>query len=227
MIVHLVVDGNPAPQGSKRAFAVTRKDGSPVLGKSGRPLINTVEQNKARVDPWRGDVMDAARRLIAAELPGTFPLRGPLLVAMTFTFNRPKGHYGTGRNRLVLKPSAPAYPDEGEPGDASKLLRSTEDALQAVGLIANDKQIVDFCRAAKLYALEPIVSPKAGTWRQGSLPPANVAALPGVDAMPHPGAVIRIQTLAAQSSEVGPVHPLDLTESMEAPQLWPAATPTE
>ncbi len=37
------------------------------------------------------------------------PFDVPLSVDMAFYFSRPKGHYGTGKNANVLKPSAPKW----------------------------------------------------------------------------------------------------------------------
>jgi Holliday junction resolvase RusA-like endonuclease len=64
---------------------------------------------------------------------------GPLSVNVTFYLRRPDGHYGTGRNAGQLKTSAPAYPTS-KP-DATKLWRSTEDAMTGV-VFRDDSQIV-------------------------------------------------------------------------------------
>ena len=51
---------------------------------------------------------------------------------------RPKGHYRTGKNALILRKNAPEHPTT-KP-DATKLLRSTEDALTGI-LWKDDAQI--------------------------------------------------------------------------------------
>lgn len=140
--LRLVVYGHPAPQGSKRHL------GGGVM----------VESSK-KVKPWREDVRAAAEKLVrcncpddcAALLPG-YPLDGPLVVRMVFTFARSRSHYRTGRNAHLLAVSAPDRP-KGAP-DLSKLLRSTEDALTTAGLWKDDSRVVEYERAAKVWAGE-------------------------------------------------------------------------
>jgi crossover junction endodeoxyribonuclease RusA len=112
----------PAPQGSKRHL------GNGVM----------VESCKA-VKPWRLLVADAAVR------SGTTLIRGPVSMAVTFVFARPKGHYG----KRGLLPSAPRW--HMVKPDGSKLLRSTEDALSKV-LYEDDARIVS-CNWSKRYAV--------------------------------------------------------------------------
>lgn len=66
-------------------------------------------------------------------------LEGPLRVRFDFVFPRPAGHFGTGKNASVLKPSAPPYPAQRP--DTTKLVRSAEDALKGI-LWRDDSQIV-------------------------------------------------------------------------------------
>jgi Holliday junction resolvase RusA-like endonuclease len=66
-------------------------------------------------------------------------LEGPLRVRFDFVFPRPKGHFGSGKNATVLKRNAPQYPVV-KP-DATKVIRSTEDALKGI-LWRDDSQIV-------------------------------------------------------------------------------------
>ncbi len=138
----IVVYGLPAPQGSKRHV------GNGVM----------VESSKY-VKPWREDVRAAAERLVACDCPEQcgalapgYPLDGPLLVSMVFTFARPRGHFRTGRNAHLLRDSAPARP-YAKP-DLSKLLRSTEDALTSAGAWRDDARVVEYQRAAKVWAGE-------------------------------------------------------------------------
>jgi Holliday junction resolvase RusA-like endonuclease len=138
----LTVYGLPAPQGSKRHV--------------GRGVM--VESSK-RLKPWRDDVRAAALDLIACDCPddcGTlapgYPLDGPLVAEMVFTFIRPRGHYRTGMQAHLLRALAPARP-AGLP-DLSKLARSTEDALTSAGAWADDARVVEYARLAKVYAGE-------------------------------------------------------------------------
>lgn len=129
------VYGNPAPQGSKRNFGTT---------KLGRTIM--VEASE-KVTPWRADVMTAARRSIEQHnqlypLAPWRPLEGAVMARMVFSFTRPK---------TVSRAKRP-WPST--PPDVSKLARSTEDALQASGVIRNDSLIVDYARLAKVYCGE-------------------------------------------------------------------------
>ena len=121
----------PAPQGSKRHVGHGRM----------------VESCKT-VKPWRYLVSQAA---IAT---GVQMLRGPVTMSAVFLFNRPAGHF---RKDGTLKPSAPVY--MAVKPDASKLLRSTEDALSKL-LYEDDARIV-FVSGSKRYC--------TGTERPGAL----------------------------------------------------------
>lgn len=152
--ITITVHGLPAPQGSKRHV--------------GRGVM--VESSK-KVKPWRQDVKHAALTIVEA-LDDWTVLDGPLAVAMTFTFDRPKGHYRTGRNAHLLRDSAPTRP-AGMP-DLSKLVRSTEDALTGV-VWKDDARVVEYVRLGKWYA---------GTT--------------SADVLAVPGCVIRVWPLATE-----------------------------
>ena len=119
------VRGVPAPQGSKRHVGNGRM----------------VESSKA-VGPWREAVRGEAQRNIREPFPGA------VQVVMVFRFPRPKGHYGTGRNRATVRPSAPFYPD-GRP-DVDKLARAVLDGLTMGGAFKDDAQVVELV-ARKMY----------------------------------------------------------------------------
>lgn len=137
-MITITVYGTPAPQGSKRAFAVRGKGGVPT----GR--IAVIESSHDRVKSWRQAIIDAA---LGSDW---LPMAGPLVLEMTFFMPRPKGHHRTGRNAHQLRDSAPARPD-GKP-DLSKLLRATEDALTDAGIWRDDAQVVEYALLAKCYA---------------------------------------------------------------------------
>ena len=111
------VFGVPAPQGSKRHV------GNGIL----------VESSE-KVKPWREAVKWAAYQ---AGIP---PLSAAVEVQLTFYLQRPRGHYGTGRNVKVLKPSAPLYPAVRP--DLDKLGRSTLDGLTDSGVIGDDSRVI-------------------------------------------------------------------------------------
>lgn len=143
------VPGLPGPQGSKRHL------GGGVMVES-----------SAKVKPWRQDVKYRALAVVGG---AWVLLDGPLLVAMTFTFARPKFHYRTGANRHLLRDGAPVRPTTYP--DLSKIVRSTEDALTGV-VWKDDAQIVEYVHLGKFYA-----------------------DTPAVDVLPVPGCVIRVWPL--------------------------------
>lgn len=122
-ILHIVVHGMPAAQGSKRHV------GNGVM----------IESSK-RVKPWREDVVNAALKVIADEHPNFEPFVGPVEVEIDFFFPRPKAHYGTGSQANVLKMKAPTYVSTRP--DIEKLERSTHDALTTAGVWRDDSLVV-------------------------------------------------------------------------------------
>jgi Holliday junction resolvase RusA-like endonuclease len=127
--------GIPAPQGSKRGFYNKH---------TGR--VAMVESSK-KVRPWRQDVAAAAEQAI--EECGWEHRGMPVRVTVEFFFPRTKGHFGTGRNSHLLKPSAPFWPAVRP--DIDKAARSTFDALGNAGCFADDARIVE-TRLTKRYA---------------------------------------------------------------------------
>jgi len=128
------VRGLPAPQGSKRHVGGGRM----------------VEMSKA-VGPWR-EAVRAQTQLVMERGPGIETMTGPVQVKLFFYLTRPKGHFGTGRNSAVLRPSAPGRP-AGKP-DLDKLARAVLDGLTAGGAWKDDSQVVVLV-AEKLYAAGP------------------------------------------------------------------------
>jgi Holliday junction resolvase RusA-like endonuclease len=145
MELAFTVLGKAQPAGSKRAFAIKR--GGVPTGQ-----VAVVDANK-NAKPWQQEVSSAAldaKRAGAQWGEAVYTLLGgPLSVSMTFYCQRPKAHYGTGRNADTLKPSAPPFPT-GKP-DALKLARGTEDALTGT-IWRDDAQVVDLT-VAKRYGV--------------------------------------------------------------------------
>jgi Holliday junction resolvase RusA-like endonuclease len=150
--------GTPAPQGSKRALHHS---------KTGR--IVTIESGHERVQSWR-EAVKAAAFESRDQWDDRTPFPGPLVVEMTFTLNRPKHHWRTGRNAHLLRDAAPSHP--ATKPDIDKLQRSTLDALKDAGIYRDDSQVVDI-HAAKTY------------------PDRHM------DALHIPGAVVRIWSVAS------------------------------
>lgn len=132
----IVVNGRPAPQGSKK-YAGHRLNAA-----SGRVSAVLVEQSK-RVKPWRALVTAATTTAMTAAhikqyggypmaMGGMQPLDGPLEAEIAFT---------------VLKPaSAPkrrrTWPTTRHSGDVDKLIRSTFDGIADAAAIADDSRII-------------------------------------------------------------------------------------
>lgn len=138
--LHIMVDGVPATQGSKRIVQGKRKDGTP--GK-----LRMIEDNDRKKKKWRALVQEAAEVVMA----GGPPFAGPLVLCVTFYLPRPMSHWGTGRDHAKLRASAPAAPAALGRNDLSKLVRCVEDALTDAGVWRDDAQVTALV-AGKLYA---------------------------------------------------------------------------
>lgn len=139
-VMSFTADGTPAPQGSKTAIPAKTKAGV-YTGK-----VSLVESSKA-LKPWR-EVVAAAARAAKGSWLVTVP-EGPVILTIEFRFQRPKGHYGTGRNAGKLKDWAPAY--HLTKPDIDKLERGILDALTMAGVYKDDSQAVSVT-AWKAYA---------------------------------------------------------------------------
>lgn len=166
-----MVLGPPVQQGDMVCYGSGKRRAD---GKGGHRLVHA---NAKDLDPWRERVAAAARKWVVNSPYGGEKAdeHQPLDVAITWSLERPKSHWGTGRNADTLKPSAPAYPATGL--DVDKLQRAVFDALQQSGVIRNDAQIIDPL-PRKRYALT-----RDQTIAQGPLQD---------DVLPCPGVVIRI-----------------------------------
>jgi len=125
------VFGEPAPQGSKRAFH---------HAKTGKIIM---AESSAKVKPWRSMVASEASRIVGGR-SDSFPVVGPLAMIVTYRLKRPKAHY---KKNGELRPDAPVYVSK-KP-DLSKLQRSTEDALTGI-VYVDDSQLV-LMTIAKVY----------------------------------------------------------------------------
>lgn len=191
------VEGKPVTQGSKQPFVPTYKSGNvvrrhisscpgrtthgPYMDAHGADLCrcpvmsNVVEDNDAHLKVWREAVGWAARQVYKGPLIDCL-----LVVQFEFVKPRPKNHYGTGRNAVLLKDSAPAAP--GVKPDALKLARAIEDALTNV--VYTDDSLIVTELIAKRYCdrLEPervnIVIRPAECQTVGDLVAAGLLDLP-------------------------------------------------
>ncbi|MDN4173951.1 RusA family crossover junction endodeoxyribonuclease [Nocardioides sp. SOB77] len=125
------VYGTPITQGSKTA----NRFGGGVR-----------DDNAKTLKPWRNHVEAVAKDTCRYHETIT----GPVRIWVRFTFDRPREHYGTGRNSEVIKErflhAQPTYKK-----DIDKLQRAVFDALTAAAVWADDGLVVDV-RARKFYA---------------------------------------------------------------------------
>jgi Holliday junction resolvase RusA-like endonuclease len=77
------------------------------------------------------------------------PLAGAVAVRILASFERPKAHYGTGRNAGTLKDWAPHWHTQAP--DADKLARLILDALTIAGVYRDDSQAC-VVRVEKLWS---------------------------------------------------------------------------
>lgn len=149
-MIEFFVRGRARTAGSKQSGVAHRRlpDGSyePVRGPSGRLKTFVKDSTGAGGKNWRTDVRAAASEAMG-DRP---PLDVPVALDISVYAERPKSHYGTGRNERVLKDSAPQWPTSLTVGDASKLARSIEDSILKL-VFVDDKQVVDL-RVRKRYA---------------------------------------------------------------------------
>jgi Holliday junction resolvase RusA-like endonuclease len=75
-------------------------------------------------------------------------LFGPLAVTIVAYLDRPKHHYGTGKNALNVVRSAPAYPTARP--DIDNLQKTVLDALNTIAW-ADDSQVIEIS-CSKFYA---------------------------------------------------------------------------
>jgi len=99
------------------------------------------DSNGDTLDPWRDNVRSMAIKALIPE-GATSPGSDPVNVHITFTFARPNSHYGTGRNKAMVKDSAPPFPSSHAIGDIDKLARACLDALTDAGIWKDDSQVV-------------------------------------------------------------------------------------
>jgi len=182
----IIVRGQPITQGSKRAFAIRRKgtNGQPVYTGKVAMIDDANADHRERNRTWRSLVQEAAQ----AALEDRPPIEGAVALRATFTLPRPKSHFGTGRNALVLKPSAPPYP-AGKP-DEEKLGRAVKDALKDAGVYRDDAQITD-SHVCKRYAAAHWQGD--GTAGLERLPdPTILCGVRDADVLSVPGVVVRV-----------------------------------
>lgn len=130
-MIEFFVPGQPQPGGSKKAF---------YNAKLHRSMI--VDANP-KAKGWQSDVRFAASATHKGE-----PIHKPLSLTVVFHMPRPKYHF---KKNGELRDDAP-YFHTIKP-DATKLLRSTEDALTGI-VWADDSQVAEQV-VRKIYSMTP------------------------------------------------------------------------
>ena len=105
-----------------------------VNPKTGRVIIADKAKGKA--------AYTAALRMFAEQAVNDSKwtrIEGAVLLILEFFYLRPKGHFGTGRNAGIVKPSAPEF--KTTKPDLANLLKPTEDALKGI-VWRDDSQVV-------------------------------------------------------------------------------------
>ena len=130
----ITVYGTPAPQGSKKAFAVGNR-------------ARVVDVNPKALNTWREDVKYAAERALAItpEWERAYPAVSGYFA---FCFDRPQSHYHHRKDGVALRKDAPRY--HSKRPDLDKLLRSTWDALTSAGVYTDDSRLAEVS-ATKTY----------------------------------------------------------------------------
>ncbi|MGB1226160.1 MAG: RusA family crossover junction endodeoxyribonuclease [Mycobacterium sp.] len=134
-VARVWVPGVPSPGGSKQPFVYQDR----VTGKH-RASMADAGGKKTKL--WRASV--AAQCRAQWRLP---MLNGPVSLDVLFYMPRPKKHYRTGRYAGELRPDAPDMHTIAP--DATKLMRSTEDAMKSI--VWRDDCLVCQQSAVKLY----------------------------------------------------------------------------
>lgn len=131
IILEIDICGRPASGGSKTTGQ--KKDGTRFV----RPASKFTK-------PWMERVAEHAR----AEYQDS-PVTCSVGFSMVFRIARPANHFGTGKNKSVLKGTAPLR--HRQDPDTTKLVRSTEDALSRI--VWKDDNQVDAQRTGKRWTL--------------------------------------------------------------------------
>ena len=146
--VEIRVLGRCAPGGSKDVGVIYKSGpgGSKIPVTDGNGKVRTfVRDNSGEGGKhWRSAVAKAGHDA----MDGRSLFDGPLYVEVTLIRRRGPGHFGQGRNRGLLLPSAPMYP--AVMPDATKLMRSTEDALTGVVWVDDSRNCTT--HVEKVYA---------------------------------------------------------------------------
>lgn len=151
------VSGDPRPKGSVTAFCANwpRTHAKVILlcrnliaGCKWYPKCVVTPAAKG-LKPWEKKVAVAAQAAMAAEPQ---PWEEGVIVIIEFFIKRPQAHYGTGKNKLIMKDFAKKLLCIKKP-DIDKISRAVNDAMTGI-VYRDDAQVV--CEAhVKKYGKHP------------------------------------------------------------------------
>lgn len=146
--------GRPITQGSKTKTRWGMRDSNGDTLKPWRDNVRSAAMDALRDGPSKKTIgaVDSFDILFGAD---------PVNVNIYFTFARPAGHFGTGRNAGTVKASAPPFPSSHAMGDIDKLARACLDALTDAGVWKDDSQVV-FLAARKVWVGSPLALDRPG-----------------------------------------------------------------
>ena len=119
-----------------------RKEGKMIIAIPGKPVSKARPRFVRRgegVITFNPQVTEEGKWLLIAKGQVTETMTGPVRVSCEFAFERPKSHFGTGRNAEQLKKSAPIY--HTQKPDIDNLVKFVNDCLNGVAY-RDDSQIV-------------------------------------------------------------------------------------
>lgn len=112
--------------------------GQPIAKK--RPRFVRRGKHTSTYNPSETDEGRAALHIIRA-MEGHERITGPCSAIINYIFQRPKSHFGTGRNSEKLKPSAHPYPIKKREGDVDNLEKFVLDCGNGI-IYDDDSQVV-------------------------------------------------------------------------------------
>lgn len=116
------------PKGQPRAKAFARKMGSTYVARV---------YNPGTAEAWKSAIAIAVRE---HGLAGRM-LTGPVRLRMSCHFQRPKSHFGAGKNAAHLKAGAPQH-HLGKP-DLDNVVKAAKDAMTQLGVWRDDSQVIE------------------------------------------------------------------------------------
>ena len=119
--------------------------GAPIAKKRPRFYSRKTKSGKNFVGTYNAQGTEEGKFIqqVLVSLPGGFkPYQGAIAISLIYFIGRPKAHYGTGRNKDVLKASAPKYPTKIP--DIDNYEKFVFDCLNEI-VYQDDKQIINCC----------------------------------------------------------------------------------